>query len=88
MSTSSKTIGWGFLFLLAILIVLIVIFMRIPDPCQEPITYHLGNAAAQGFLHNFAGMVTFVSALLLIFLIDALLSPVRVALAATDRGGQ
>jgi exosortase B len=52
------------------------------------ITYHLGNAAAQGFLHNFAGMVTFVSALLLIFLIDALLSPVRVALAATDRGGQ
>ncbi|MEI6419559.1 MAG: exosortase V [Sphingomonadales bacterium] len=49
------------------------------------ITYYLGNAAAQGFLHNFAGMVTFVSALLIIFLIDGLLSPVRMALASAGR---
>ena len=48
------------------------------------ITYYLGNAAAQGYLHNFAGMVTFVSALLLIFLVDKLLTPVREAL---DRRG-
>jgi exosortase B len=46
------------------------------------ITYHFGNAAAQGYLHNFAGMVTFTSALLFIFLIDKLLTPVRNALAS------
>lgn len=41
------------------------------------ITYHFGNAMAQGYLHNFAGMVTFVSALLFIFALDWLLTPVR-----------
>ena len=46
------------------------------------ITYHFGNAAAQGYLHNFAGMVTFTSALLFIFLVDKLLTPVRNALAS------
>ena len=37
------------------------------------ITYYFGDAAGQGFLHGFAGMVLFVSALLLIFSIDSLL---------------
>lgn len=46
------------------------------------ITWYLGNAAAQGYLHNFAGMVTFVSALLLIFLVDKILTPLRNALAS------
>lgn len=41
------------------------------------LTYYFGDAVAQGFLHKFAGMVTFTSALLLIFLIDALMTPVR-----------
>jgi len=41
------------------------------------ITYHLGNAMAQGYLHNFAGMVTFVSALLFIFALDWALTPIR-----------
>ncbi len=50
------------------------------------ITYHFGDAAAQGYLHKFAGMVTFTSALLLIFLIDSLLKPVRDWLAR-DGGG-
>jgi exosortase B len=45
------------------------------------ITYHFGSAAAQGYLHNFAGVVTFTSALLLLFLADALLTPLRMALA-------
>jgi exosortase B len=45
------------------------------------ITYHLGNAMAQGYLHNFAGMVTFVSALLFIFALDGVLSPLRRRLA-------
>lgn len=40
------------------------------------ITYHLGNEAAQGFLHNTAGMVMFVIALLGIFGVDRLLAPI------------
>ena len=37
------------------------------------ITYHFGNEAGQGFLHGFAGMVLFLSALLLIIGFDTLL---------------
>ncbi len=37
------------------------------------ITYHFGDEAGQGFLHGFAGMVLFVSALLLIMGVDGLL---------------
>lgn len=37
------------------------------------VTYHLGDEAGQGFLHGFAGMVLFMSALLLIIGIDSLL---------------
>jgi exosortase B len=37
------------------------------------ITYHFGDAAGQGFLHGFAGMVLFLSALCLIIGIDSLL---------------
>lgn len=48
------------------------------------ITYYLGNAWAQGYLHNFAGMVTFVSALLLIFLLDWILTPLRERLESRE----
>lgn len=37
------------------------------------ITYHFGDAAGQGFLHGFAGMLLFMSALLLIIGIDSVL---------------
>lgn len=37
------------------------------------ITYHYGDAAGQGFLHGFAGMVLFLSALILIIVVDSLL---------------
>lgn len=37
------------------------------------ITYHFGDEAGQGFLHGFAGMVLFLSALLLIMFVDSLL---------------
>jgi exosortase B len=37
------------------------------------ITYYFGDAAGQGFLHGFAGMVLFVSALLLIISVDSVL---------------
>ena len=41
------------------------------------ITYYFGDAAAQGYLHGTAGIVTFVAALLLTFAIDWALSPLR-----------
>lgn len=37
------------------------------------ITYHFGDEAGQGFLHGFAGMVLFMSALMLIIAVDSLL---------------
>jgi exosortase B len=42
------------------------------------ITYHFGDAAGQGFLHGFAGMVLFLSALLLIIGFDTLLQTYEV----------
>jgi exosortase B len=40
------------------------------------ITYHFGDAAGQGFLHGFAGMLLFVSALLLIIGFDTALQSI------------
>ena len=37
------------------------------------VTYYFGDAAGQGFLHGFAGMVLFLSALLLIISVDSLI---------------
>ena len=37
------------------------------------ITYYFGDAAGQGFLHGFAGMVLFITALILILSADTLL---------------
>lgn len=37
------------------------------------ITFHLGDAAGQGFLHGFSGMVLFMTALMLIIGVDTLL---------------
>lgn len=44
------------------------------------ITYHLGNAAAQGYLHSTAGLVMFATALIGIFAVDKLMTPVRLRL--------
>ena len=38
------------------------------------ITFHLGDAAGQGFLHGFSGLVLFLSALMLIISVDGMLS--------------
>jgi exosortase/archaeosortase family protein len=40
------------------------------------ITYYFGDEAGQGFLHGFAGLVLFLSALLLIISVDSLLQRV------------
>lgn len=39
------------------------------------LTFYAGDAAAQGFLHNFAGIAMFAIALLTIFALDAVLKP-------------
>lgn len=39
------------------------------------ITYHFGDAAAQGFMHDFAGLLMFAVALLTIFAVDRLAAP-------------
>ena len=36
------------------------------------ITYYLGESAAQGFLHDFAGLTMFAVALLTVFVIDSI----------------
>jgi exosortase len=41
------------------------------------VTYYLGEAAGQGFIHDFAGLTVFLVALLTIFGADALLSGIR-----------
>ena len=41
------------------------------------VTYYLGEAAAQGFLHDFAGLTVFLVALVSIFAIDALATSLR-----------
>ena len=41
------------------------------------ITFHFGEAAGQGFLHGFAGMVLFISALLLIIMFDTVIQSIE-----------
>lgn len=60
--------------LLAILIIPVSLAantIRVLSLCL--ITYHYGGEAGQGFLHDFAGLVLFASALLLIMALDALI---------------
>lgn len=40
------------------------------------LTFHAGEAAAQGFLHNFAGMTMFAAALIILFAIDSAVGPI------------
>ncbi len=70
--------NWRYSVLLLALVVPIAILANcVRIAALVLLTYYFGDAVAQGFLHKFAGMVTFTSALLLIFLIDAMLTPVR-----------
>jgi exosortase len=70
--------SWKYSALLLFLVIPIAILANcIRVAALVLITYYFGDAMAQGYLHKFAGMVTFTSALLLIFLVDTLLLPVR-----------
>jgi hypothetical protein len=42
------------------------------------VTYYFGEAAAQGFIHDFAGLLMFAVALMTIFGVDKLASPLFV----------
>jgi exosortase/archaeosortase family protein len=67
---------WRYALLLVLLIVpvaLIANFFRVLILIL--LTYHAGEAAAQGFLHNFAGIVMFAIALMTIFGLDVILKP-------------
>jgi len=46
------------------------------------VTYHFGEAAGQGFFHEFAGLTMFTVALLSIFALDAVGGPIRRRLEA------
>jgi exosortase len=50
------------------------------------ITYHFGDAAAQGFIHNFAGVTMFAASLLGIMAVDGLATPLRRRLARRSEG--
>ncbi len=49
------------------------------------LTYYAGEATAQGFVHNFAGLVMFAIAMSTIFLVDLVLHPIWERLVPDDR---
>ena len=63
--------------LLAVLIVPISFTSNVLRVCTLAlITFHMGDEAGQGFLHNFSGMVLFLTALILIIVIDSLIQKI------------
>jgi exosortase len=66
----------GLLIVLVVPVALIANFARVLTLIL--LTYHFGEAAAQGFLHNFAGLFMFAVALLVMYLIDEALRPIWV----------
>ena len=67
---------WRYALLLAVLILPVAIFANfIRVLILILVTYHAGEATAQGFLHNFAGLTMFTVALLTIFALDSAIEP-------------
>jgi exosortase len=82
-----RNTNWRYSMLLLVLVVPIAILANcVRVAALVLLTYYFGDAVAQGYLHNFAGMVTFTSALLFIFLVDALMTPLRNRLARPGDG--
>lgn len=70
--------SWQYALFLVLWIIPIAIFANLVRVIALVlITHYLGEAAAQGFLHNSAGMLMFVIALLSIFALDSLFSLAR-----------
>jgi exosortase len=69
--------SWRYSLLLAILAIPIAIIANVfRIIILILLTYFAGDAVAQGFLHFAAGLFIFVTALLLVFLLDSLIHPV------------
>ena len=67
---------WRYAILLLFLIVPVAVFANfVRILILILLTYYGGESLAQGFLHNFAGLTMFVTALLTIFGLDALIEP-------------
>lgn len=64
----------GLLVLLIVPVAMVANFFRVLILIL--LTYHAGEAAAQGFLHNFAGIAMFAIALITIFAADEVLKPI------------
>ena len=47
------------------------------------LTYHVSNDAAQGYLHSTAGLIMFATALIGIFAVDSLMTPIRKRLSGS-----
>lgn len=70
--------NWRYMLLLVACIVPIAVLANLVRVLMLLlITYHFGEAAGQGFFHELAGMTMFVTALLSIFVIDWLFTPLR-----------
>lgn len=69
---------WTAFFIVAALVVPVAIFSNfIRVVVLILVTYYFGEAAGQGFLHDFAGLTVFLVALLSIFGLDALFTSFR-----------
>lgn len=77
--------NWRYAGLLVLTIIPIAVFANfIRVILLILITYYFGDAAAQGFAHDFAGLSMFLVALIAIFGIDAAASPLRRALGDSN----
>jgi exosortase len=70
-----RNASWGYSLLLVVLVVPIAIVANIVRIIVLVLlTYFMGDAVAQGFLHTTAGLFLFATALVLVFAVDHLLS--------------
>lgn len=76
---------WRYALILALFIIPAAVFANfVRVMAIILITYYFGDEVAQGILHTSTGMVLFVVTLLSVFLLDRLLTPLRVRLARGD----
>ena len=71
-------LSWRYAIVVMLAIFPIAIFANLVRVCLLIlVTYYLGEAAARGFIHNFAGVVMFAVALMTIFAVDHAASGIR-----------
>ncbi|MET3528115.1 exosortase V [Phenylobacterium koreense] len=81
-----RNASWRYSLLLVVLVIPIAVLANIIRVATLVLlTYFFGDAVAQGFLHMAAGLLLFTSALVLVFLVDHLLSYVRLRMKPDAR---